>query len=104
MRHAPTSTFNDSVTLAGIGAETRASRLAVLVAKLAWLAGLPRRVIAIRRDMALLGQMDGRELADIGLSRQDLWDAAALPPGQSPGMLFARRAAERRRAALAHRR
>ena len=104
MRHAPYSTFDDSVSLAGMGAEAPVSRTAVVMEKLAWMVGLPGRVMAIRRDMALLGQMDGRELADIGLSRQDVWDAAALPPGQSPGPLFMRRAAERRRAALARRR
>lgn len=104
MRHAPDSTFSGSVSVLGLGADAPASRAAALVAKIAWLLDLPNRVIAIRRDMALLGQMKAHELSDIGLSRQDLWDAAALPLGQAPGQLFTRRAAERRRAALARRR
>lgn len=104
MRHAPSSTFSGSVSLAGPEADGPASRAALVVAGLVRLLGLPARIIATRRDMALLGRMDARELSDIGLSRQDLWDAAALPLGEAPGQLLTRRAAERRRASLARRR
>ena len=44
----------------------------------------PARVAQARRDLALLGSMSDRELSDIGLSRQDLRNATALPPDADP--------------------
>ncbi len=69
----------------------RFSRLAVELAL--W----PFRVAAHRRDFATLASFDDRALADIGLSRQDLRDATALPLGADPTSLFAERARERMR-------
>ena len=45
--------------------------------------------------------MDGRELADIGLTRSDLRDVSALSLDRDPTALLARRAHERRRGAFA---
>jgi uncharacterized protein YjiS (DUF1127 family) len=58
----------------------------------------PLRVLAARRAMAQLGVMSDRELADVGLCRQDLRDASALSFGEDPTAMFAARTAERRRA------
>jgi len=60
-------------------------------------AGWPLRVLAARRAMAQLGAMSDRELADVGLYRQDLRDATALRMGEDPTTVLAARAAERRR-------
>ncbi|MCW6508086.1 DUF1127 domain-containing protein [Hyphomicrobiales bacterium BP6-180914] len=64
---------------------------------LLWLTSLPARFFAYRREMALLGGMDDRELADIGLRRQDLRDATSLPLGEMPGAFLQRRVSERKR-------
>ncbi|MDX7953044.1 DUF1127 domain-containing protein [Lichenihabitans sp. Uapishka_5] len=101
MRHAPSSNFIEASPLPGLAAAP--SRFAVLLGRVAILLSLPGRVAAVRRDMALLGRMTPAELSDIGLSRQDVSDAATLPLWQSPGTLLTRRAAERRRAALPRR-
>ncbi len=61
-------------------------------------AGWPLRIVAARRAMAQLGAMSDRELADVGLYRQDLRDATALSLAADPTEMFATRAAERRRA------
>ena len=55
----------------------------------------PFRVAENRRVMASLGELDDRGLADIGLTRQDLRDATALPLGVDPSPALAQRAAER---------
>lgn len=99
MRHAPYSTFTDATPVAAHPAARPASRVGVVLAKLLWVAALPRRVAAIRRDMALLGGMSASELADIGLTRQDVCDVGALPLGTPPGPLLTRRVAERRASA-----
>lgn len=57
----------------------------------------PIRVIAARRIAVDLARMSDRELCDIGLSRQDLRDARALPLDGDPSALFTRRARERAR-------
>ena len=57
----------------------------------------PFRVAAARATMRALGAMDGRELADIGLTRSDLRDASALAPDCDPTELLASRSHERRR-------
>ncbi len=62
-----------------------------------WLASRPARFFAYRQEMALLGAMDDRELADIGLRRQDLRDATALPLGETPGAFLQQRVAARKR-------
>ena len=64
-------------------------RLAVTI--LTW----PLRVAEHRRVMAALGAMDDRGLSDIGLIRQDLRDATALPRGADPSAMLAQRACER---------
>lgn len=98
MRHAPYSTFFDATPVRGGNTRPMPNWHASALATLVHLLGLPRRVAAIRRDVALLGAMSPHELADIGLSRQDVFDAAALPLGHPPGALLTRRAAECRRA------
>jgi len=60
----------------------------------------PLRVAAHRHAMNELGGLDDRELADIGLSRQDLRDATALPLAADPTRQLAKRAEERADAAL----
>ena len=64
------------------------------------LAAWPLRIAAARRAMAQLGGMSDRELADIGLHRQDLRDATALGLSEDPTEMFAARAGERRRAVV----
>ena len=66
-------------------------------ASLLRLAAWPLRVLAARRAMAQLGEMNDRELADVGLYRQDLRDAMALPFAEDPTEMFAARAKARRR-------
>jgi drug/metabolite transporter (DMT)-like permease len=61
------------------------------------LAGWPFRVAAARRAMGDLAGMSARELADIGLSRQDLRDASPLPLGDDPTRILVMRVAERAR-------
>ena len=55
----------------------------------------PLRVAEHRRMLAQLGAMDDRGLADIGLARQDLRDATALPSGEDPAAMLTQRARER---------
>jgi uncharacterized protein YjiS (DUF1127 family) len=62
------------------------------------LASWPLRVAAARRAMAQVAAMSDRELADVGLNRQDLRDATALGLSDDPTDMFATRAGERRRA------
>src|SRR5262249_33538015 len=57
----------------------------------------PFRVAASRAAMRALAGMDGRELADIGLTRSDLRDASALALDSDPTALLAWRARGRRR-------
>jgi uncharacterized protein YjiS (DUF1127 family) len=64
-------------------------------------AAWPFRVAAARATLRALGQMDCRELADIGLTRCDLSDASALPLDRDPSELLAARARERQAHALA---
>ncbi len=56
----------------------------------------PVRVAAARAVMAQLAAMNVRELADIGLSPQDVRDATALPMSEDPTRILAVRAAEAR--------
>jgi uncharacterized protein YjiS (DUF1127 family) len=63
----------------------------LLLSLLTW----PLRVAAHRRAISELGGLDDRELADIGLSRQDLRDATALPLTLDPTEQLAERARER---------
>jgi uncharacterized protein YjiS (DUF1127 family) len=63
-------------------------------------AAWPFRVAAARATLRALGQMDCRELADIGLTRCDVRDASALPLDRDPGELLAARASERQANAL----
>jgi uncharacterized protein YjiS (DUF1127 family) len=61
----------------------------------------PARVGAARRTMNQLAQMSDYELRDIGLIRQDVADASALPLDADPSTLLVRRRAARERAAAA---
>ena len=54
----------------------------------------PARVAAARAVIAKLAAMDARELADIGLTRQDLRDVSAVPLGEDPTRTLAERARE----------
>lgn len=55
----------------------------------------PARVGAARRTMAQLAHMSEYELRDIGLTRQDVADASALPLDEDPSRLLVRRRAAR---------
>ncbi len=57
----------------------------------------PARTLQTRQLLDDLGGMSDHELRDIGLTRQDLRDATALPASQDPGELFEARASGRRR-------
>lgn len=61
------------------------------------LAGWPFRVAAARCAMRDLAGMSARELADIGLTRQDLRDASALALDDDPTRILVMRVAERAR-------
>jgi len=67
---------------------------AALKRALAW----PARVAAARRTMNALARMSDYELRDIGLTRQDVADATALPLDADPSALLVRRRAGRERA------
>jgi uncharacterized protein YjiS (DUF1127 family) len=97
--HQPSPTQFASVLRVAPVAQTGAWRvLAVRLAGAAMaLVRLPARIMAIRRDMALLGAMSDGELSDIGLMRQDLWDASLLPFGTHPGALLSERVESRKR-------
>jgi len=68
----------------------------LILALLTW----PLRVAEHRRVLGALAQLDDWALADIGLSRQDLRDATALPLAADPTRQLAKRAEERADAAL----
>jgi uncharacterized protein YjiS (DUF1127 family) len=70
--------------------------ITVLTKTLTW----PLRVAAHRRVLNQLGGFDDRELADIGLCRQDLRDVTALPFAVDPTDHLAGRARERAEASL----
>jgi uncharacterized protein YjiS (DUF1127 family) len=55
----------------------------------------PARVGAARRTMAQLAGMSDYELRDIGLTRQDVSDASALPLDADPSALLVRRRVSR---------
>jgi uncharacterized protein YjiS (DUF1127 family) len=59
------------------------------------LASWPFRVAAARAAVRQLAGMNERELADIGLTRQDLRDVTALPLDEDPTRIFTMRARER---------
>jgi uncharacterized protein YjiS (DUF1127 family) len=64
----------------------------------------PVRVAENRSVLAALCDLDDRGLADIGLTRQDLRDATALPAGADASVVLAERAREREENALRTRR
>lgn len=79
---------------------TTLGRLAAgFLAACAHIALWPARVAAARAVFAQLAAMDGRELADIGLTAQDLRDATALRLHEDPSSQLAGRAEEARRRA-----
>ena len=51
-----------------------------------------------RGDMAMLARLDDRMLADVGLTRGDVRDAAAEPLWRDPTAVLVKRSRERRRA------
>ena len=63
----------------------------------------PARVAAARAALRQLAAMDARELADIGLTPQDLRDATSAPLDKDPTRALAARAAEARTRALERR-
>jgi uncharacterized protein YjiS (DUF1127 family) len=77
---------------AGDGEPTEVRKRSLFRRLVCW----PFRVAASRRMMSQLGEMSDRELADIGLRREDLRDAAALRLSDDPTTLFTARARERR--------
>jgi uncharacterized protein YjiS (DUF1127 family) len=89
--------FADAIGVASVRpARIRREPMAQFLGAALFFLRLPARIVAIRRDMALLGAMSDRELSDIGLIRQDLWDAGTLPLGTHPGHLFTKRVASRK--------
>lgn len=102
MQHPSRSTFATPAAFDRHTIETpRAARskLHRAIGYVAWWAGFPARLAKVRREMALLGGMSDCELSDIGLTRQDLRDASALPLSEPPEALFRQRLAERGRPA-----
>jgi uncharacterized protein YjiS (DUF1127 family) len=75
----------------------RLPQLRPILSALARVVAWPARVIAARRVVGALSGMSDRELSDIGLARQDLRDASALPLDADPSRLFADRARTRLR-------
>ena len=59
------------------------------------LAGWPSRVAAARAALRQLAGMSERELADVGLARQDLRDASALAPNEDSARALAMRVSNR---------
>ena len=57
----------------------------------------PTRVAEHRRLMSQMAAMSDHELRDIGLFRQDVADATAVPYGRDPSEVLVERATERRR-------
>ena len=79
-------------------------RIAAIV--LAWgarIAFWPARVAAARAALRQLAAMDARELADIGVTAQDLRDVTALALDEDPTLKLAARAAAARIRALERR-
>jgi uncharacterized protein YjiS (DUF1127 family) len=58
----------------------------------------PARVLRARSELAALAALSDHELRDIGLTRQDLRGATALPLHESPTPFLAAVVSERRRA------
>ncbi len=75
---------------------SRATRAMSAAAALRRLFGWPSRVLAARRVMRQLGALSDCELKDIGLYRQDLRDAVALPRDVDPGLMLRRKVETRR--------
>ena len=80
--------------------ETFISGIEAAAGLLGQAAAWPFRVAATRRAMAALGALNDRELADIGLVRQDLRDVSALALNEDPTAILAERADQRRRRRL----
>jgi uncharacterized protein YjiS (DUF1127 family) len=77
---------------------TSYARLTSRAASAFWRAlSWPARVSAARRTLSDLARMSEYELRDIGLTRQDLNDATALPLDADPSGLLLRRRAWRER-------
>lgn len=74
--------------------------LSTVASLAAALVSWPMRVAAARRVLRQVAGMSDGELRDIGLSRSDLSDAAALPRASDPGQMFRARAEARRSARL----
>ncbi len=85
--------------IAAFARRTSREAAAAVLRALAW----PARVGAARRTMSALGRMSEYELRDIGLTRQDLFDASALPLDADPSAMLVRRRAGRTQPPLARR-
>ena len=78
-------------------AQTSPSAFAVAVATLVSGIRAISRALKNRRDANMLAGVDGRMLADIGLTRSDLRDAYAQPMWRDPTDVLAGRARDKRR-------
>lgn len=58
---------------------------------------LPARTYRNRALLQAMAELGDHELKDIGLTRQDLGDAAVAPLGADPSLVLVARAEERRR-------
>jgi uncharacterized protein YjiS (DUF1127 family) len=91
------STTLSSGTAPRAGAAVTMNRILRFLAGTALaLVSIPARIHRGRQLMRTLAAMDAHELADIGLSRQDLADSGGLPLTSEFGAFFASRAGERR--------
>lgn len=76
--------------------ERLSSALAFLARTLLW----PARVLRARAELAKLAELTDRDLRDIGLMRQDLRNATALPLDADPTRYLAQVVCERRSESL----
>jgi uncharacterized protein YjiS (DUF1127 family) len=97
---APIETQEDRMSTSTSTLQNAAAPLARPIATVAaaFLARLMRlaRAIKHRHDAAMLGGLDDRMLADIGLTRSDLRDAFSEPLWRDPTTILVSRATERR--------
>jgi uncharacterized protein YjiS (DUF1127 family) len=88
------------VVLGRVSRRNRDRTAAAILEALRW----PLRVLARRRDVAALARLGDRDLADIGLTRSDVIEAADEAVFGSPYEVLAQRARERAMLSLPPRR
>ncbi len=79
-----------------IAAGTLARVFATLLAPAVATSKVVARALRHRHDAKMLASLDGRMLADIGLTRSDVHDAFSTPLWEDPTTLLSERAIERR--------